>query len=52
MILETAEALAEIRPAGALSREETIGRVEVAVAKALRRLEAHVHVCVEALGKI
>lgn len=46
MLLEQAEALTIPR------RPITITKVEVAVQRALTRLVAHVHVCVEALGVV
>lgn len=46
MLLETAEGLTIPR------RAVTIEKVEVAITKALRRLEAHIHLCESALGKI
>jgi hypothetical protein len=46
MLLETAEALTIPR------RPVTVEKVEVATRRALHRLEAHVHVCAEALGAV
>ena len=47
MLLEVAEGLTtEPR------RTETVANVELATMRALKRLEGHVHVCVEALGSV
>ncbi len=43
MLLEQSEALTIAR------RPQTIEKVELAVSRALKRLEAHVHVCTETL---